>query len=38
VEEARPPRLDESLPITREYWARPESLSLSEWRPPWQSE
>ncbi len=34
VEEAVPPRLDESLAITRAYWSRPESLSLSEWTPP----
>jgi amidase len=29
-----PPRLDESLAITRAYWARPESISLESWRPP----
>ena len=34
VEEATPPRLDEALAITHAYWARPESTSLSEWRPP----
>jgi amidase len=37
VTEATPPRLDESLPLTQAYWARPESLSFSEWRPPWAS-
>jgi amidase len=31
VTEARPPRLEESLPITRAYWARPESASLQRW-------
>jgi len=28
-----PPRIEESLAITRDYWARPESLSLSRWQP-----
>jgi amidase len=30
---ACPPRIEESLPITRAYWARPESISLHRWRP-----
>ena len=33
VREARPPRLEESLPITEAYWARPSSMSLAQWRP-----
>ena len=33
VEEAAPPRLEESMPITVAYWARTSSLSLTEWRP-----
>jgi amidase len=33
VREDTPPRLEESMPITKAYWARPESLSVSEWRP-----
>ncbi len=33
VEEATTPRLEEALGITRTYWARRESISLSEWRP-----
>jgi amidase len=33
VIEATPPRLEESLPITEAYWARPESISRNEWRP-----
>lgn len=33
VEQARPPRVDESLDITRSYWARPESMSLLTWKP-----
>jgi amidase len=28
-----PPRIDEALAITREYWARPESMSWKTWRP-----
>jgi amidase len=32
VREARPPRIDESLPITRAYWARIRSASWSQWR------
>jgi amidase len=31
VEEALPPRIEESLPITRAYWRRPESHSWNEW-------
>jgi amidase len=31
VEEALPPRIDESLRITRAYWRRPESHSWNEW-------
>jgi amidase len=31
VEAAVPPRLEESLPLTRSYWQRPESASWSEW-------
>ena len=33
VTEARPPRLDEALPITQDYWSRPESISSSRWQP-----
>jgi amidase len=32
--EQRPPRIDEARRITEDYWARHESMSLSEWRPP----
>ena len=31
VEEAVPPRIEESLDITRAYWRRPESHSWNEW-------
>jgi amidase len=31
VEEAAPPRIEESLDITRAYWRRPESHSWREW-------
>ncbi|MCI0818515.1 MAG: amidase [Chloroflexi bacterium] len=31
VEEAIPPRIEESLEITRAYWRRPESHSWNEW-------
>lgn len=34
VRDDAPPRLDEALAITRAYWARPESMSLENWRPP----
>jgi amidase len=34
VVEQRPPRIDEARRITEDYWARHESMSLSEWRPP----
>lgn len=34
VVEVTPPRLEESLPITEHYWARIQSLSFEEWRPP----
>ena len=34
VEAAPPPRLDESMPITRAYWARLQSTSFREWAPP----
>jgi amidase len=33
VQSAVPPRIDESLAITRAYWARPESISWKTWRP-----
>jgi len=33
VEEAVPPRIEESLPITRAYWRRVESYSWNEWAP-----
>jgi amidase len=33
VEEATPPRLEESLPITVAYWSRERSTSLTEWAP-----
>jgi amidase len=33
LREARPPRLEESLPITEAYWSRPESMSLNRWLP-----
>jgi amidase len=32
IEEALPPRIEESLEITRAYWRRPESYSWSEWQ------
>ncbi len=31
VEPATPPRMEEALPLTEAYWARPESASWSEW-------
>lgn len=31
VEEALPPRIEESNRLTREYWSRPESASADEW-------
>ncbi len=34
IVDQRPPRVDEARRITEDYWARPESMSLSEWRPP----
>jgi amidase len=37
VRRGAPPRIEESLPITRAYWARPESMSLDTWRPPRKS-
>lgn len=33
VREAVPPRIDEAMDITRAYWARPESMSLTRWKP-----
>jgi amidase len=33
VREDLPPRIDESLWITRKYWSRVESYSWNEWRP-----
>jgi amidase len=33
VRAATPPRIDESLAITRAYWARPESISWKTWQP-----
>jgi amidase len=33
VRAAVPPRIDESLAITRAYWARPESISWKTWQP-----
>ncbi len=30
---ATPPRIEEALPITRTYWARPESVSWKTWQP-----
>lgn len=33
VEEALPPRIEEAVVITREYWQRPESASAEEWKP-----
>jgi amidase len=33
VEEAVPPRIEESLAITRAYWRRVESYSWNEWQP-----
>ena len=33
VSEARPPRLEEALPITMAYWNRPESASWNRWVP-----
>jgi amidase len=34
VFEATPPRLEEALPLTKAYWARPESGSWMEWDSP----
>jgi amidase len=36
VDEA-PALLEESFPITESYWARVQSTSFEEWRPPWRS-
>jgi amidase len=33
ITEARPPRLEEALPITQDYWSRPESISSTRWQP-----
>ncbi len=33
VRSAAPPRIEESMAITRAYWARPESASTRAWRP-----
>ncbi len=33
LQEAVPPRIDESLNITRDYWRRVESYSWNDWRP-----
>jgi amidase len=33
VRSSVPPRIEESLGITRAYWARPESISWKTWRP-----
>ena len=33
VTEACPPRLEEALAITQDYWSRPESISSSRWQP-----
>ena len=33
VRGAVPPRIEESMAITRAYWARPESVSTKAWRP-----
>lgn len=33
VEERVPPRIADALMITEDYWSRPESESLEEWRP-----
>ncbi len=33
VTQACPPRIDESLSITRAYWSRPASVSPNDWRP-----
>ena len=33
VTEAHPPRLEEALSITQDYWSRPESMSASRWLP-----
>jgi amidase len=33
VEEARPPRIEESFDITVKYWSRTESISWNEWIP-----
>jgi amidase len=33
VRTAVPPRIEESMAITRAYWARPESMSTKAWRP-----
>lgn len=34
VERSAPPRLDETLEITRAYWSRTSSMAWSEWTPP----
>ncbi|MDQ3855220.1 MAG: amidase, partial [Chloroflexota bacterium] len=33
VDEALPPRIEEALPITQQYWQRPESAFAEEWVP-----
>lgn len=33
ADEAAPPRIEEAMDITRAYWARPESMSLRDWKP-----
>jgi amidase len=33
VAEAPPPRLEDALPITKDYWSRPDSLSSTRWEP-----
>jgi amidase len=37
VEPLELPILDEALEISLAYWARPESMSHRQWRPPWAS-
>jgi amidase len=37
VTDEAPPLLEESFPITESYWARVQSMSFEEWRPPWRS-
>lgn len=37
ITEDCPELIETAMPITEAYWARPESTSLTKWRPPWKS-